>query len=121
MRFLVDVCVDVGVREWLYGEGHDAIHLRDEGLQKLPNGRIFVRADEERRIIVTIDLDFGEILSLSGDRIVSTIVFRLRDTRPQSLISRLRAILPEIEPDLAQGAIVIVEPARCRVRRLPFR
>jgi predicted nuclease of predicted toxin-antitoxin system len=45
MRFLVDVCVDVGVRTWLQGEGHDAVHLRDEELQKLPNGEIFVKAD----------------------------------------------------------------------------
>jgi predicted nuclease of predicted toxin-antitoxin system len=121
MRFLVDVCVDVGVREWLRGEGHDAVHLRDEGLQRLPNGQIFVKADVERRVIVTIDLDFGEILSLSHGRIVSTIVFRLRDTRPQTLIGRLKTVLPEIEADLAHGAIVIVEPARYRVRRLPFR
>ena len=120
MRFLVDVCVDVGVREWLRGEGHDAVHLRDEGLQRLPNGQIFVKADVENRVIVTIDLDFGEIVSLSHERIVSTIVFRMRDTRPQSLIARLRAVLPGVQADLELGAIVIIEPARYRVRRLPF-
>jgi predicted nuclease of predicted toxin-antitoxin system len=53
MRFLVDVCVDVRVREWLREQGHDANHLRDEGLQKLPNGPIFVKASEEARFIVS--------------------------------------------------------------------
>lgn len=59
MRFLVDACVDLGVREWLRSKGHDAIHLRDEGLQKLPNGEIFVKADTEDRVIITLDLDFA--------------------------------------------------------------
>jgi predicted nuclease of predicted toxin-antitoxin system len=120
MRFLVDVCVDIGIREWLRSQGHDAIHLRDEGLQRLPNGQIFVKANIERRVIVTIDLDFGEIISLSHGQVVSTIVFRLRDTRLKTLIERLKAVLPEIENELTRGAIVIVEPARYRVRRLPF-
>jgi len=120
MRFLVDACVDIGVREWLRGQGHDAIHLRDEGLHKLPNGEIFTKADAEQRVIITLDLDFGEILSLAHGRVVSTIVFRVRDTRPQFLIARLQSVLPGMEEHLARGAIVIVEPARCRVRRLPM-
>jgi predicted nuclease of predicted toxin-antitoxin system len=121
MRFLVDACVDVRVRDWLREQGHDANHLRDEGLQKLPNGRIFVKASEEARFIVTLDLDFGEILALAADRVVSTIVFRLRDTRAVSLIARLESVLPNVEPDLFRGVIVIIEPARFRVRHLPLR
>lgn len=120
MRFLVDACVDVRVREWLETQGHEARHLRDEELQKLPDGDVFAKADTERRVIVTIDLDFGEILSLSHGRIVSTIVFRVRDTRATSLIARLASVLPSATPHLARGAIVIIEPTRFRVRRLPF-
>jgi predicted nuclease of predicted toxin-antitoxin system len=121
MRFLVDVCVDIRVREWLREQGHDANHLRDEGLQKLPNGQIFVKAEAESRFIVTLDLDFGEILALAGDRIVSTIVFRVRDTRATALIARLTSVLPAVAADLMRGAIEIIEPARFRVRHLPLR
>jgi predicted nuclease of predicted toxin-antitoxin system len=121
MRFLVDVCVDVRVRDWLREQNHDANHLRDEGLQKLPNGQIFIKAHEEGRYIVTLDLDFGEILALAGGRIVSTIVFRVRDTRATALIARLESVLPAVTPHLIRGAIVIIEPARFRVRHLPLR
>lgn len=44
MRVLVDMSVDIRVAEWLRGQGHDAIHLRDEGLHRMPNGEIFAKA-----------------------------------------------------------------------------
>ncbi len=43
MRLLADMGVDVRVVDWLRSQGHDATHLRDEGLQRLPNGEIFVK------------------------------------------------------------------------------
>jgi predicted nuclease of predicted toxin-antitoxin system len=42
----------------------DATHLRDEGLQTLEDEEIFKKAALERRIILTFDLDFGEIAGL---------------------------------------------------------
>src|SRR5438552_2782804 len=40
MRFLGDMGVSMRVIEWLRTAGHDVVHLRDEGLQRLPNGDI---------------------------------------------------------------------------------
>jgi predicted nuclease of predicted toxin-antitoxin system len=57
MRFLADMGVSLRVVEWLRSFGHDAIHLRDEGLQKLPNGEIFRKAIREQRVVLTFDLD----------------------------------------------------------------
>ncbi len=37
MRFLADMGVDVRVVQWLIEHGRDAIHLRNQGLQRLPN------------------------------------------------------------------------------------
>lgn len=120
MRFLVDACVDVGIDGWLHEQGHDSIHLRNEGLQRLPDDDVFVKAGAEKRVIVTIDLDFGEILSFSGGKIVSTITFRVHNTRSDFLIRRLDAVLPNVIPHLERGAIVIIEDARYRVRLLPL-
>ncbi len=47
MRFLADMGVSLKVVEWLKAQGHDAKHLRDEGLQRLPNGQIFFKAIKE--------------------------------------------------------------------------
>jgi predicted nuclease of predicted toxin-antitoxin system len=64
MRFLADMGVDIRVVQWLRTQGHDAIHLREQGLQRMPDGDIFAKARTEQRILLTFDLDFGEILAL---------------------------------------------------------
>jgi predicted nuclease of predicted toxin-antitoxin system len=73
--------MDVRVASWLNSQGHDAIHLRDEGLQRLPNDRVFEKAIAESRVVVTFDLDFGEIVAVSKGRKIGVVLFRLRNTR----------------------------------------
>jgi predicted nuclease of predicted toxin-antitoxin system len=105
---------------WLHEQGHDATHLRDEGLQKLENGAIFTKAFRESRIILTWDLDFTEILALSKTGTVSAVVFRLMNTRSTHVVERLERVLSESAQDLEEGAIISVEEGRHRVRLLPL-
>ena len=120
MRFLADMGVAGRIVDWLRSDGHDAVHLRDEGLHRLPNGEIFRKAAEEHRIVLTFDLDFGEILALSGDASVSVVLFRLRNTSTPFVLGRLKAVLADSGESLLKGAIVIVEDGRHRMRRLPL-
>ncbi|MBM4024285.1 MAG: hypothetical protein FJ280_02615 [Planctomycetes bacterium] len=117
MRFLADMGVGQRVVEWLRTEGYDVVHLREEGLQRLPNGEIFKKAIAEGRIVLTFDLDFGEIVASSGSRRASVILFRLHNTRTPYVIARLRKVLQNSNQALEQGAIVVVEESRHRTRR----
>jgi predicted nuclease of predicted toxin-antitoxin system len=119
MRFLADMGVSLRVVEWLRQRGDDVVHLCDEGLQRLPDDDIFAKAIAEKRIVITFDLDFGEIVALSGDSLNSVIVFRLRNARPEHVIARLEVVLEESERALLEGAVVMVEESRHRVRALP--
>ena len=119
MRFLADMGVSQRVTEWLRANGHDAVHLTDRGLQRLRDAKILETAALESRIILTFDLDFGEIVALSGERKVSTIVFRLNNTTTPFVIQRLDAVLRGAKDALETGVIVAVEDARYRTRRLP--
>jgi predicted nuclease of predicted toxin-antitoxin system len=120
MRFLGDMGVSMRVIEWLRAAGHDAVHLREEGLQRLPNGDIFQKGFAEQRIVLTFDLDFGEILAGSAGQQVSVVLFRLRDTRTEHVIERLQAVLEQSSAELLAGAIIIVEEGRFRIRKLPI-
>lgn len=120
MRFLADMGVARRIVEWLRSDGHDAVHLRDEQLHRLPNGEIFEKAEAERRIILTFDLDFGEIVALSGGRSVSVILFRLHNTRTPHVMDRLKKVLQESAQALEEGAVIVVEESRHRIRRYPF-
>jgi predicted nuclease of predicted toxin-antitoxin system len=120
MRFLADMGVDIRVVRWLRGNGHDAKHLRDEGLHRIPNGEIFVKAISENRVIVTFDLDFGEIVALSQGEKAIVILLRLHNTRTPHLIKRLATVLADATEALEQGAVVVVEESRHRIRYLPL-
>lgn len=120
MRFLADMGVAQRIVEWLRAGGHDAVHLREQGLQRLPNGEIFEKAATEERVVLTFDLDFGEIVALSGGRRVSIIQFRLHNTRTPHVIDRLARVLEDSSQALERGAIVVVEESRHRTRRLFF-
>jgi predicted nuclease of predicted toxin-antitoxin system len=119
MRFLADMGVAGRVVDWLRARGHDVKHLREEGLQCLPDKEVFQKAVVEGRIVITFDLDFGEIVALSGGRTTGVILFRLRNTRTPQIIERLEKVLSDSSNALEGGAIVVVEESRYRVRYLP--
>lgn len=47
MRFLADMGVSWRVVQWLRDTGHEATHLREQKLHRLPNGGIFTKAAVE--------------------------------------------------------------------------
>jgi predicted nuclease of predicted toxin-antitoxin system len=100
--------------------GHDAVHLEEVRLERLPDREILERARQERRVILTFDLDFGDLLAAGILDTPSVLVFRLQNQTPSSVTPRLLAVLSETQPELEAGAVVIVEEARYRIRRLPF-
>ena len=119
MRFLVDMNLPPAMADWLRSEGHDAVHVREIGLAQLPDREVFTRAAEDGRIVVTFDLDFGEMVGLADAAGSGVVLLRLRLARQNHLRARLRAAIAEAGPALQAGAIVLVEDARVRIRRMP--
>lgn len=74
----------------------------------------------DRRVILTFDLDFGEVLALGVLDKPSVIIFRLADERSNSVNQRLATVLPECAEELASGALILVEDTRYRLRKLPI-
>jgi len=71
-------------------------------------------------IIITFDLDFGEIIVLSKGKKTSVILFRLHNARTSHLVSRLSVVLEDSANALEEGAVVVIEESRHRVRHLPL-
>ena len=51
MRFLVDMNLATEVAAWLRSQGHEAVHLRELGLQELGDAAVRAKAMAEKRVV----------------------------------------------------------------------
>jgi predicted nuclease of predicted toxin-antitoxin system len=103
MRFLADMGLARSTVAFLQAQGHDAVHLRDEGLQRLNDHEIVAKGRAEGRVILTHDLDFGRIVALSETSVPTVITFRLQNMRPAQVNGYLAEVLARFAPELEKG------------------
>jgi predicted nuclease of predicted toxin-antitoxin system len=73
MKFIVDQGIPVSAIAFLREAGHDVLHVREAGLNQLPDEDILKAAIREQRVVVTHDLDFPRLVALSGGALPSII------------------------------------------------
>lgn len=115
MRFLVDECTGPAVADWLRLQGHNVFSIYDEA-RGLGNDAVLQRANDEDRILITNDKDFGEYVFRERRPHKGVIVLRLDDERARSKIDALRRLLEAYSHDLP-GRFVVVREARVRFAR----
>jgi predicted nuclease of predicted toxin-antitoxin system len=119
MRFLLDMNLPPQLATWLRTQGHDAVHVVDDGLGASSDQEILMRAATERRIVVSFDLDFGDILGTARQKGTGVVLLRLRSARQAHVRQRLQVAIAQAGEAMEEGAVVLVEDARIRVRRMP--
>jgi predicted nuclease of predicted toxin-antitoxin system len=100
--------------------GHDAIHLHEVGLDRLSDASILSRALDEGRVVLTHDLDFGDLMAASEARLPSVIIFRLRNMSADRVNRYLEIILANYPDRLVAGVVMSVTEREIRIRSLPI-
>jgi predicted nuclease of predicted toxin-antitoxin system len=120
MKFLADMGISPKTIDLLRNLGYEATHLHKEGLDRLPDPDILAKARQEGRILLTHDLDFGELMAASGANLPSVATFRLRNMQPANINHHLREVTNLHQDALDKGAVITVTEGRIRVRLLPI-
>jgi predicted nuclease of predicted toxin-antitoxin system len=119
VKLLPDMGISPSAAAFLRGMSHDALHLRDLGLDRLDDESIVDKARRDGRVLVTHDLDFGTLRASSEATMPSPGLFRLHNMRPDHVERYWPRILSEHAQALENRAVVTVTESRIRVRALP--
>lgn len=120
MRLLADIHISSRTVRFLNDCGHDVIPITSVLAPTAPDDEIVAKAIEFRRVVLTQDLDFSEIVALSGRTEPSVISIRLFDSRVENVNRKLELALPMLENDVLAGVIATVEEFCVRTRFLPL-
>lgn len=120
IKFLADMGISPKTVSFLRDLGHLAVHLHQEGLGRLKDLEILEKARREESIVLTHDLDFGDLLAASGPQLPTVIIFRLRNMRPERVNLYLESIITHHAEVLDHGAVATVAEGGVRIRRLPL-
>jgi predicted nuclease of predicted toxin-antitoxin system len=121
VKFLIDNNLSPLLADALKAAGHDAVHVRDLGMQAAPDEAVLERARADEEILISADTDFGGLLSRSKASNPSVILIRrLAGRRAAEQAGIVLANLDQVTEDLAAGAIVVIHEDMLRVRRLPM-
>ncbi len=117
MRFLADESCDFAVVRSLRDAGHDVVAVA-EVLRGASDEKVIDFAASERRILITEDKDFGQLV-FAAARASSGVVFvRFPVAARNSLAATVLELVSSREETL-YSCFVVVEPGRIRVSREP--
>jgi len=108
MRFLVDECTGPAVARWLIEQHHDVISVFDE-IRGEDDEEVIRIANEENRILITNDKDFGELVFRKKNQHKGVILLRLEDERGANKIAVLKKVLEKYENSLPGHFFVVTE------------
>ncbi|HEU5150587.1 MAG TPA: DUF5615 family PIN-like protein [Iamia sp.] len=121
MRFLLDQNISPLLATLLGDAGHDTLHVRDIGLARADDATILDRAAADRRVLVSSDTDFGDLLARADLVDPSLLLLRRQGPRRATDIAALVLLnLDVVTDDLDRGAVVVFDGDRIRIRRLPI-
>lgn len=116
MKFKIDENLPVEAATTLCDAGFDAETIRDERLSGADDHVVADRVQTERRVLVTLDLDFANIRAYPPEHFAGIIVLRLKVQDKGTVLAHVRRAIAVLQQWSPVGELWIIQNDRVRFR-----
>lgn len=120
MKILIDMNLSPDWTAAFAAESIESVHWSTVGDPRAEDTEIMEYARTNDYVVFTHDLDFGTILALTQAESPSVVQVRAQNILPSHLANTVVAVLRANEASLGEGALIVVDEGRARVRILPL-
>ena len=117
MRFLADECCDRAVVRALRAGGYDVLSV-SEITPRAEDSHVIRLALRERRILLTEDKDFGQLVFAHGKQSIGVIFLRFPNAARKQIVKDVLRLVKQ-QGDNLEGSFVTVQPGRIRISHVP--
>lgn len=116
LAFKVDENLPEDVVVAFLDAGYEASTATSQGLAGVEDARLSEVVRQEGRILVTLDVDFGDIRAYPPAQYRGIIVLRMTRQDKPRILAAIRRILPLLATEAVTGRLRVVEEHAARIR-----
>jgi len=116
LKFKIDENLPAEYRFILQQAGLHSDTVADENLSGADDEVLIARCGTEQLVLMTLDLDFANVLAYPPNRFPGIVVFRAKSQSKPALIRLLQRVLPLLRLRSPERQLWIVEEDRIRIR-----
>jgi predicted nuclease of predicted toxin-antitoxin system len=116
MKLKLDENLSRHLKPVLIGLGHDVLTAADENLLSHPDTEIAQAANEEQRMLMTLDVEFADLRKYPPGSHPGVILFRPLSLSPISVNSFITDFVRRTDLDKLAACVAVVDPVHVRVR-----
>jgi predicted nuclease of predicted toxin-antitoxin system len=116
LAFKVDENLPVEVTELLRNAGFDAMNVHEQNMVGSMDTTLAQVCREEKRVIVTLDLDFADIRHYPPEEQAGIVVLRPDRQDKEHILTIVRRLIPNLNDEALLGKLWIVNEQTIRIR-----
>jgi predicted nuclease of predicted toxin-antitoxin system len=116
MKLKLDENLSRHLKPVLIGFGHDVLTAADENLLSRPDTEIASAAKKEKRMLLTLDIEFADLRKYPPGSHPGVILFRPLSLSPLSVNAFIAEFIRRTELDKLAGCVAVVDPVHVRIR-----
>jgi predicted nuclease of predicted toxin-antitoxin system len=120
MKILLDMNIPLKYGVLLSNKGIESLRWSDIGASNATDSEIMAYARENNYIVLTFDLDFSTILSVTHDLKPSVVQIRASILNAESAVEHIVNAICRYSEELKKGAILVIDVKKARIRLLPL-